>query len=199
MKEVGPLTDYPDIQKEYGINGVSPLLSLPDESVMFPRAVPYGIMHMIPLGVIEVLTKIWRGTYPFDDEVDDVLPPYVMKDLWPLFKQEMKAAGKTIPMNLSKKPMDIHNQYNSLTAHDWHNFLLLFALPLFTGRLPQRYMDNLIHFVKGYELLMSQAIKEDIIKVMEYHFRHFVQGFERLYVNYIDLHTGNLILIVVYG
>lgn len=56
------------ILKAFGLKGpgVSPLLHLPDESVHYTRGVPYGLMHLIPIGVVELFVDLWRGNREFD-------------------------------------------------------------------------------------------------------------------------------------
>lgn len=137
---------HEEILKEAGINGKSPLVDLPRESVFFTRAVPYGIMHLIPIGIVEKIGAIWAGEFGFDNALpgcdDWTLPPWNLREYLPDMGLELATASNYLPANLGDAPLNFETRRNEYTAHQWQMYLRLYSIPLVMGRLPEAYINH---------------------------------------------------------
>ena len=189
------MSKHDSVQKEVGVNAVSPLLDLPNQSVFFTRAIPYGIMHMIPIGITKLMFSIWRGVLPTEQQpanrdpasgVPWSPPPFVIDEFWSDFGNELVNSASTLPAALGDAPMNINTQRTGYTAHQLHNFILLYSVPLLSGRLPEEYLQHWITFVRAYEMLMSWTMNNEIVNEMEVLFAEWVEGYERMYVQHVN-------------
>jgi len=61
---------------------------------------------------------------------------------WVVIGEEMERSRSTVPGAFGRPPRNIDRLFNSFKAAEWSSFLLLYSLPIFVNRLPQRYLDN---------------------------------------------------------
>ena len=72
--------------------------------------------------------------------------------------------------------------------------MLLYAVPLLTGRLPEAYMQHLLLFVRAYELMLSWSLSREQVDEIQHLLGEWVEGLERLYVGEgrISMMTTNI-------
>lgn len=63
-------------------------------------------------------------------------------------------------------------------------FMLLYLLPIMTGRLPEEYIEHLACLVCGYEEALAWTHTEQSLRRVELLMAALISGFERLYVGF---------------
>lgn len=111
------------VSKRFGLThgAISPLISLPHQSVHYARGVPYATMQ---LEWSAFVIKLLRGVYTFDQRPADHIgpwekPPWIMTEHWGEIGGELQRCGPTItaasrdpdpPMNIFLPTCRLHSK-----------------------------------------------------------------------------------------
>lgn len=168
--------------KEIGVSGYSALLTLPKMSVHFARGLPYPLMHLVVINLVEIKLKLWMGKYDFDKDSD---APYILtKEQWIQIGQELDNARQTLPDAFGPAPLNIYTRYKSYKrkAIQKHNLMLLYLPTIMHGKLPEPYYSNLLLLCKAYTLTMSRSVTPETIEAIQELWCRYNETFERHYV-----------------
>ena len=114
-----------------------------------------------------------------DPEIEDYILP---AKTWDTLGSETVEANKTIPAQIARLLRSISRFSGQYTAAGWSTWLLLFAIPLMTGRLSEPYLENLKLFANAYEMMLWKVHTDESLAVLKDLFVRFVQSYEALYV-----------------
>jgi hypothetical protein len=152
----------------------------------------YGPMHLVLLNVVRALFFIWKGTSPCDKSaprgvvLDEWQPqPYVLNDRqWRDIGNELLAARKKIPAALGRAPQNPSVQ--KLRASAWHSWMMMYSVPVLSGRLPDVYLDHWIVLIRAYDLCLKWQNDVQDLENIQSLLRTFVEDFKRLYIDCDD-------------
>jgi hypothetical protein len=86
-------TDYNDLSKKYGVNGVPLLLHV--SSLTFPTGYPYEVMHLFWENLVKNLVLLWTGNFK---GLDDGRESYQLsQSIWEAIGEATATSGSTIP------------------------------------------------------------------------------------------------------
>ncbi len=155
----------------FGIKGSTCLTSLKFYSVCNSTQIDF--MHSVGLGVIKDLFTHW---------FDMVLGPYSLRDH--LVEIDVAYINLTPPDYLPDVPRSV-TEWKIWKAKEFINFILFYALPLFSPVMPRKYFQHLKKLVISLEILLSKNISRDHISIADKLLNEFVSDAPRLYTDNI--------------
>lgn len=127
-----------NMRKAHGINRISLFYKI--QSLSFPESFGLDLMHLIS-NVGRMFWEIWTGSVLpehilANEESSDQQSYILQKADQAQIGWEMSQAAKLIPMAVSRTPRNIEKHKASFKATEWFDFILIYSLPLLSGRLP---------------------------------------------------------------
>ncbi|XP_063064685.1 uncharacterized protein LOC134456944 [Engraulis encrasicolus] len=156
-------------QPVMGVKGPSPLMKL-SKFQMINGFVP-EYQHSVCLGVTRQLMKLWI------DPKHHAKPWYIGTNSERIDEQLLAIKP---PVELTRVPRAVKER-KFWKASEWRSFLLFYALPVLSGILPKKYLNNLFLLVFGIYTLLQENIHTVDIDNAEKALKKFVMGFEKLY------------------
>ena len=101
--------------------------------------------------------------------------------MWQAIGEEMQRCRTTVPGAFGRPPRNVHRIFNSFKPAKWSSFILLYSLPVFIGRLPTRYLENLKHLIRIWSILCQREITKVEIEQLRMLCQRYIQDFKRLY------------------
>jgi hypothetical protein len=146
-------------------------------------------MHLILEGIVPRTFEIWieasktrkrgqelrHGT----SQLGQLAKPLV-EDLAGL-GGDIKESAREVPAALVRSPENIYQHYRSYRAHNWFDFLQLFAHPLLDGRASLEVRKNLALLARIYSVSTQEELTEEDIRYLEGAVLEFVKSYENLY------------------
>lgn len=168
-----------DLNRIHGISGLSPFLSI--QTIHFPQSWGLDIMHLFG-NVAKLFWSLWSGKLlppTFDDEASSsyVLSEAQLADIGLCLEK----AAKTVPVSVSQVPRDIHRHVKSYKATEWFDWIMIFSVPMLSGRLPDYALHHWILFRDAARLAVQVQVSQAMIQVIESKLREFVERAETIY------------------
>ena len=170
-----------EVERDWGITRASILLKL--RSVNFPRSFPIDIMHCVLQNITPTIFKLWNGTKLLDcNNSDTSLPSYQLsKNALEMIGQQLAGARGSIPSYLGHAPRRIDLYYRGFKAAEWKAWLTMYALPLITDKLDERYVQNFRDLSQLYVLATRHQLNHDQVAEVGSLAQNFVNLFEKNY------------------
>lgn len=170
-------TNSPALQKEYGISSLSWFLNI--KTLDFPRSFGIDIMHLFG-NIAKMFWKIWTGA---------MIPPgegtfaytTLSKRQQENIGTELKQASQTVPAAVSRTTRLIEKHSGSFKATEWFDWILIYSLPLLSGKLSEDALLSWESFVRGVEIALKVDMTDTDVHRMESHFQDFVNSSEEIY------------------
>ena len=85
------------------------------------------------------------------------------------------------PPNYVAQPPRSLSTFKIWRAHEFMNFFLYFAIPVFKGIMKENYFDHLLHFVISMERLLSKRVKRSELPNIKRMLNLFIIELESLF------------------
>ena len=131
-------------------------------------------MHSVFLGAVKTLFKYW-----FESNSSK---PYSLKNKINEIDSRLLRIRPT--SQIAHAPRSILS-FNIWRAHEFMNFILFFAIPVFYKVMKREYFKNLICLIISLEHLVDQKISKNKLPVIKNMLVEFVSKLENLYDNHI--------------
>jgi len=165
-----------ELQRSFGINGISPLLTLPGISV--PESFPHDFMHLALENVLQELIDLWVGDYK---GLDAGTESYQLHpSVWDAIGRACADSGKTIPSSFGRRVPNPASKRHEFIAETWLLFGTMVGPAVLRSRFEQR--EYYQHFVQLATLLnkcIALTCTEQDIDEIETGFAEWVTEFER--------------------
>ena len=134
------------------------------------RCTNIDLMHSIYLGVCKMLFFYWF-----------VAPMSNKFSLKSKLNELNKKLSEMKPPNFIQQAPRKLEDYKNWRSHEFMNFFLFFALPLFQNIMDENYFKHLVLFVTSLEMLISKRIKRSDLPIISANLKNYVIQAEILY------------------
>lgn len=132
------------------------------------------VMHSEYLGCFKNFFRYW---FEFGSSKE-----YSMKRYLPQFNVRLKLIRPT--QYVSQAPRNLED-FNLWRAHEFMNFFLYFAIPIFYKIMPDRYFKNILLLVIVFENILCKSIVKTKIPTLKQMLNKFLNELDELYDEHI--------------
>ena len=153
-----------------GVKGFSWFLFCPKFDIIKGVALDY--MHMVVLGVMEMLVSIWL------DKGNKNELFYLGEKLKIIDSRLLQMKPPNI---ITRLPRSIAKELKHWKASEFRTFLLFYSIPCLYGLLPDEHFQHALLFFNSIAILLQSSIPPLDLDKAENLLRHFCLSFARLY------------------
>jgi len=176
IAEASTKTRREELQSEFGINGISPLMTLPGISV--PESFPHDFMHVALESVLQELVALWAGDY---EGLDSGAESYQLQpSVWDAIDKACADSRKLIPSSFGQRVSRLAKKSNKFTAEFWLVFGTVVGPAVLRSRFePKEYYDHFVQLATLFSKCLGLEFVERDIDEIEKGFAKWVTDFER--------------------
>lgn len=184
------MSNNAEVMKDHGISGLSWFWQIP--TLAWPASFGLDVMHLFS-NVAAKMWSLWCGTVLSNVTYEDTGESYILsKMVQEQIGHEMARSSRTVPVSVSRTPRNINRHKASFKATEWFEWILIYSVPLLTGRLQAYALNSWLEYVHAVGIALKVELQESDIITMEEHFRQFVTSTEAIYY---QGHTSRLPLL----
>ncbi|CAG8793726.1 26192_t:CDS:2, partial [Gigaspora margarita] len=139
---------------------------------------PVDTMHALFENVAQHMFHHLTGKFYNNEKLNDT-EYKILTHNWNKIGKIIEHNQKTMLLEFGRPPINIQKYYNGFKAEDWHNWTVLYSLPLFQNHLPAKYINGWAKFVRVMQLCLEPTITNEVLKEIKVLFIDFINHYEQ--------------------